>query len=85
MHECFHHTHLRDSQLSNTFSGDHLNRYLTSGYLTGDDNDMGYLKRPIDIKTPKSPHFHRPVNFSYSNPPNVLNLSTNSKKGKSIN
>lgn len=47
------------NELNKTFSGADLNRILTCGYLTGDE-DMGYLKRGIDLKSPKSPHFHRP-------------------------
>jgi hypothetical protein len=47
------------SQLSTLVSGADLNRILTSGYLNGEE-DMGYLKRGVDLKVPKSPHFHRP-------------------------
>ncbi|CAF0958373.1 unnamed protein product [Didymodactylos carnosus] len=46
-------------------SGNDLNRVLTSGYINGEEN-MGYLRRGVDHKTPQSPHFHRPIGFSYN-------------------
>jgi len=73
----------RESQMSSALSGADLNRILTSGYLTGDD-DLGYLRRGVDLKSPKSPHFHRPSNFSYRNQPIYSSCSSSkssSKKG----
>lgn len=61
---------VRGNFCSSTISGSDLNRFLTSGYLNGDN----YLQRGgVEVKTPKSPHFHRPANFSYSrNAPNYV-------------
>jgi hypothetical protein len=44
-----------------------LNRILTSGYINGEEN-MGYMKRAGDhiASHTKSPHFHRPIGFSYN-------------------
>ncbi|CAF0950223.1 unnamed protein product [Adineta steineri] len=44
-----------------------LNRVLTSGYINGEEN-MGYMKRAGDhiASHTKSPHFHRPIGFSYN-------------------
>ncbi|CAF1193090.1 unnamed protein product [Rotaria sordida] len=44
-----------------------LNRILTSGYINCEEN-MGYMKRPGDhiASYTKSPHFHRPIGFSYN-------------------
>ncbi|CAF2880656.1 unnamed protein product [Rotaria sp. Silwood2] len=44
-----------------------LNRILTSGYINGEEN-MGYMKRAGDHigSYTKSPHFHRPIGFSYN-------------------
>lgn len=44
-----------------------LNRILTSGYINAEEN-MGYMKRAGDhiASHTKSPHFHRPIGFSYN-------------------
>lgn len=60
---------VRGNFLSSTISGSDLHRFLNSGYMNGDP----YLQRGVELKTPKSPHFHRPPNFSYSrNGPNYI-------------
>jgi hypothetical protein len=52
--------------MTSTISGSDLNRFVNSGYLNGD-----YLQRTSESKfMPKSPHFHRPPNFSYNKGPN---------------
>jgi hypothetical protein len=53
---------VRGNFLSSTISGSDLHRFLNSGYMNGDP----YLQRGVELKSPKSPHFHRPPNFSYS-------------------
>jgi len=53
---------VRGTFLSSTISGSDLHRFLNSGYINGDP----YLQRGVELKSPKSPHFHRPPNFSYS-------------------
>ena len=65
---------------SSTISGSDLNRFLTSGYLNNGD---GYLQRGgVELKTPKSPHFHRPPNFSYSrNVPNYVTPHRSANRG----
>jgi hypothetical protein len=59
----------RGTMLSSTISGSDLNRYINSGYL---NNAESYLQRGVDLRLPKSPHFHRPANFSYKNGPNYI-------------
>ncbi|RNA10009.1 actin-binding LIM 1-like [Brachionus plicatilis] len=61
---------VRGNFMTSTISGSDLHRFLNSGYLNGD----GYLQRGVEPKfTTKSPHFHRPANFSYSkNTPNYV-------------
>lgn len=73
---------VRGNFLTSTISGSDLHRFLNSGYLNGD----GYLQRGVDPKhTTKSPHFHRPANFSYSkNTPNFVTPSRSSNRGTSI-
>lgn len=69
---------VRGNFLSSTISGSELNRFLNSGYLNGD----GYLQRGVEPKYPKSPHFHRPPNFSYSrNTPNYVTPRRPSNRG----
>lgn len=64
--------------LSSTISGSDLHRFLNSGYLNGDS----YLSRGVEPKTPKSPHFHRPPNFSYSRSgPNYVTHRTSASRG----
>lgn len=54
---------VRGNFMSSTISGSDLHRFLNSGYINSADQ---YLQRGVELKTPKSPHFHRPPNFSYS-------------------
>lgn len=70
---------VRGNFMTSTISGSDLHRYLNSGYLNGD----GYLQRGVEPKfTTKSPHFHRPANFSYSkNTPNYLTPSRSTHRG----
>ncbi len=64
--------------MSSTISGSDLHRFINSGYLNGDS----YLSRGVELKTPKSPHFHRPPNFSYSrNTPNYVTPHRANKRG----
>lgn len=66
--------------LSSTISGSDLNRYLNSGYIHSGDS---YLNKGTDLKYPKSPHFHRPPNFSfYRNVgPNYVTPQRSSNRG----
>lgn len=70
---------VRGNFMTSTISGSDLHRFLNSGYLNGD----GYLQRGVEPKfTTKSPHFHRPANFSYSkNTPNYITPSRSSHRG----
>lgn len=70
---------VRGNFMTSTISGSDLHRYLNSGYLNGD----GYLQRGVEPKfTTKSPHFHRPANFSYSkNTPNYITPTRSSHRG----
>ncbi|CAF0986731.1 unnamed protein product, partial [Brachionus calyciflorus] len=69
---------VRGNFLTSTISGSDLHRFLNSGYLNGD----GYLQRGVEPKhTTKSPHFHRPANFSYSkNTPNFVTPNRSSNR-----
>ncbi|CAF0723901.1 unnamed protein product [Didymodactylos carnosus] len=60
LHSCLpHKSCLSGGYTTSQISGNDLNRVLTSGYINGEEN-MGYLRRCVDHKTPQSPHFHRP-------------------------
>jgi len=70
---------VRGNFLSSTISGSDLHRFLNSGYLNGE----AYLQRGVELKTPKSPHFHRPPNFSYSrNRPNYITPHRNTSANR---
>ena len=69
--------------MTSTISGSDLHRFVNSGYLNGD----GYLRGVVEPKSvPKSPHFHRPPNFSYKRGPNYVSpyRSTHNNRGKNI-
>lgn len=69
---------VRGTFVSSTISGSDLHRFLNSGYLNGEN----YLSRGVEPKFTKSPHFHRPPNFSYSkNTPNFITPSRSSNRG----
>ncbi|CAF3751967.1 unnamed protein product [Rotaria socialis] len=65
-HKSCHVTTMSVSSPSQIAASD-LNRILTSGYINGEEN-MGYMKRAGDhiASYTKSPHFHRPMGFSYN-------------------
>ena len=61
---------MRGNFMTSTISGSDLHRFVNSGYLNNGDT---YLNRAAEHRAaPKSPHFHRPPNFSYNRPPNYV-------------
>ncbi|XP_075679054.1 actin-binding LIM protein 3-like isoform X1 [Dermatophagoides pteronyssinus] len=47
-----------------TWTSDMMNRYYTYSYLTAEPT-LGYLRKPIDPRPPKSPQFHRPPDYNH--------------------
>jgi hypothetical protein len=58
--------------MTSTISGSDLHRFINSGYLNNGDSYLNRGANHESKSTPKSPHFHRPPNFSYNKTPNYI-------------